>query len=135
MTKLAKIEVEFNHKWMPVLHESLVFCKGYWEHLRTTDIFYNYRLIDSKNNVIKTLAPSGIKLGQIAGLPTAQDYYGLATRALRKGLKYKDNRCYVVEDLNELVAQLEDIEQDHKDKECSTNVWINGQDPKENKND
>jgi HD superfamily phosphohydrolase len=135
MTKLAKIEVEFGGKWVPHLQDSNTFCKGYWEHLSRGIVSNNFRFVDSSGNITDHLDRTEKILHTYAGLPEAQDYYYWAVQEIKTGLKYKDNRCHNLEELSDLVAQLKDIEQEHKDKECSTNVWTNGQDPKENKND
>lgn len=129
MTKLAKIEVEFNGKWLPHLQETNDFCKGYWKHLSGGLISNNFRLVDSSGKVIDSIDRMKKIPHAYAGAPEAQDYYYWAVGEIKAGLKYKDNRCHNLEELSDLIAQLEDIKQAHKDKECSTNTWVAGQDP------
>jgi hypothetical protein len=77
-----KVETYWNNNWIKIIEGSKQFCEGYILAKQDYSPRVAYRLIKEGKMLREWPAREDVKIGQIAGWPTAEQYEKAAQKAL-----------------------------------------------------
>lgn len=82
---MNKLQVLFNGQWMTIKQGAIGYLQGYMDAMANQSPRLAHRIVNPEGKVVREIEEgTEVRIGQVAGWPTPEQYEAAAKRALEK---------------------------------------------------